>query len=238
MSAALAFTVLWGFGPTYFLRSFLTTREITPVIHLHGAVFVGWIALMVVQAGFVAARRTPLHRTVGRAGMMLAAAVVVVGLLVPVYATSERTNAWFAMDGWARADALFSSASGPMLFAMFATAGFLWRRRPDFHKRMMLLASIAIINAAVARVLDEFGWPIVLGPFGFEAPTGLYLKVSAGVFASGFGNIFVLPFVVALAAYDLRATGRLHRATIVGGVSLILFEPVVRFMIAQMRMYA
>jgi hypothetical protein len=234
-SIALGIAVLWGFGPTYFLRSFITTRDITPFIHVHALLFISWVMLMIVQAVLVAAHRTRIHRQIGKLGTLLAAAVVLIGVLVPILATPARVQAWEALpDPVARFAFVAGNASGPILFGLFVTAGFLWRRRAETHKRLMLLASIAIINAAVARILDDFGWPIVLGPFGFMAPTGPFMRMSS-VSSAGFGNVFVLPFVAALALHDSRRLGRPHLTTIVGGVVLLLFEPVLLFVAAQLR---
>jgi hypothetical protein len=190
---------------------------------------------MLVQTTLVATRRTYVHRRLGLVSMAVAAGVLVTGMLVPFLATSVRWHAWQSLSSFpARADAVVVSCTGPMLFAGFVTAGFLRRGRPELHKRLMLLASIAIINAAVARALDDFGWPIVIGPFGFEAENGLFAFMPA-VFEAGFGNVFILPFVLVLAVYDYRKAGRIHPATIVGALAIAFFEPVVRGVIEQLR---
>jgi hypothetical protein len=80
MAVGLALAVLWGFGPTYFLRPFLHTRDISWVVHVHAFVYIGWISLFLVQATLVARDRTDLHRRLGAVGVVWGALVVVVGI--------------------------------------------------------------------------------------------------------------------------------------------------------------
>jgi dolichyl-phosphate-mannose--protein O-mannosyl transferase len=87
------------------------------------------------------------------------------------------------------------------VFAAFFATAVVKRRESQSHKRWMLLASISVLTAAIAR------WPGVLeyGPLAFFAVTDL--------------------FIVALAAWDLKSRGRLHPATLVGGLVLIASQP-------------
>jgi hypothetical protein len=88
-----------------------------------------------------------------------------------------------------------------LVFPILVGAGFYFRRRPDVHKRLMLLATISILSAAVARL------PYVLsgGPLAFF----------------GLTDLFVLPVVI----YDLISRGRVHRATVWGGLLIIVSQP-------------
>jgi hypothetical protein len=232
-SIVLGIVVLWGFGPTYFLRPWITTRDLSLPIHVHAVVFIGWIVLFIVQAALVSSDRTRVHRRVGTVGLLLAAGVVLIGVVIPIVATQARVQAWRSLPDTAATFSFIASsnASSPILFGVFAAGGFAWRRRPEIHKRLMLLASIAIINAAVARTLDDFGWPIVLGPFGFIAPTGPFMRMSA-LTSAGFLNMWVFPFIGALVLYDIRTTRRVHPVTAIGGILIILFEPLLRLIAA------
>jgi hypothetical protein len=66
MAVALAAAVLWGFAPTYFLRAFITTRDLSLLLHVHGLVFTCWIALFIAQTTLVAKHRMDIHRQLGR----------------------------------------------------------------------------------------------------------------------------------------------------------------------------
>ena len=230
MAVALAVTVLWGFGPTYFFRVFITTRELSPVTHVHGFVFSCWIALLVAQAALISTRRPSLHRRVGAMSVALAAGVVVTGVAVELFATPSLAGNWQAVNGLLASTLfLIETSANHILFGLLVAAAFRWRKRPEIHKRLMVLATLAIMPAAVARVLDEFGWPISIGPFGFEAPDfGLVgLVMPPWLAQAGFLNLIVAPFFAALAAYDLASLRRVHTATALGGLALFLFHPAV-----------
>jgi hypothetical protein len=51
------------------------------LVHIHGALFVSWIFLLVIQNVLVAARRVKWHMTLGILGVILAPLVVVFGVL-------------------------------------------------------------------------------------------------------------------------------------------------------------
>jgi len=51
----------------------------------------------------------------------------------------------------------------------------------------MSLATIAVMDAPIARMLDDFGWPLVVGPFRFEAPNGPLLTLFGPLFGFGPG---------------------------------------------------
>jgi hypothetical protein len=88
-----------------------------------------------------------------------------------------------------------------VVFPVLFGSALWWRRRADVHKRLVILATLELATAALAR------WPGIgpLGPIGFFAATDL--------------------FVVALAVYDLAGRGRVHPATLWGGAFLIGSQP-------------
>jgi hypothetical protein len=100
MAGALAAAVLWGFAPTFFLRPFITTRDLSALLLVHGFVFTAWIALFIVQTILVARHRTDLHRVLGALGIVLAVTVVAIGIAVGMTGWGPaRRAAWGALDG-------------------------------------------------------------------------------------------------------------------------------------------
>lgn len=200
MAVAFLFIVFAGFARTYYLRPYFGTPQLTPLLHLHGLIFTSWIVLLLAQTALVAAKRTHLHRRLGWAGAALAVLMLLVGTTTAVVRAKEGA----APPGAASPLAFLTIPLGDMLvFALLIGAGFYYRRRLDVHKRLMLLATIAILPAAVARLPFDFIQRV--GPLAFF----------------GLPDLFVL--VVLL--YDLLTRGRPHRATVWGGLLVIASHP-------------
>jgi hypothetical protein len=200
MTVAMFITVLAGFGPTYYFSSISSsTAVLTPALHVHGAVFTTWMVLLVVQSTLISAGRVDLHRRLGVAGAVLGACM----MLLAAYVAITRFRGGFLTlgpefpAGMLLAIALATVVVFPVLFG----SALLLRGRADFHKRLVLLATMELLIAAVARL------PVInsLGPPAFFGVTDL--------------------FVVALVVYDLSTRGRIHPATLWGGIFLIASEP-------------
>lgn len=205
MAGLLLVLVLLGFSRTLYLRSFFDVRPLTFWVWVHGIALTAWFVGLVLQTTLVATRRVDVHRRFGWALAALAAIVfgtstwITLGTVPAMIATGLDSNVVQALAprvAWGN----YSSA---LTFALLVGAAVVMRRDAQAHKRLMLLASIAIITPALARILQ---WPI----FGADAS----FFVAAAVVGS-----FVLVGVVA--AHDLATQKRLHRATLVGGATLI-----------------
>ena len=206
MSAAFLLLVFAGFARSYYLKPYFgTPPALTPLLHLHGLLFSSWLVLLLAQTALVAAKRTPLHRRLGWLGAGLAVLMVLVG----TYTGVVRAKVVDLPPGTPSPLAFLTIPLGDMLvFALLVGAAFHYRRRTDVHKRLMLLATLALIPAAVARL-----------PFDF------FLQGGPWVF-------FGIPdlFVVVMLVYDLFTRGRPHRATVLGGLLLVASHPL-RFVV-------
>lgn len=161
MATALGLTVVAGFASTYYLRFFtdgpratLTGGPFTPLVHVHGVLFTAWVLLFIVQTALVASRRVAMHRRLGIAGAVLAAAMVVAGTFIAI-ASAARGSAPAGVDPLAF---LVIPLFDMILFATFITAALARRRDREAHKRLMLLAYISIVVAAVARLPGVCHW--------------------------------------------------------------------------------
>jgi hypothetical protein len=204
MSIALAATVFAGFARTYYLRllsggpsATLSGGPFTPLVHAHGALFTAWVVLFVVQTALISSRRVAVHRRLGIAGAVLAGAMVVAGTLTGI-TTAQRGGSAPGMDPLAF---LIIPLVDMVLFAGFVIAALARRRDKEAHKRLMLLAYVTIVVAAVARLPGV----IALGPPGF------------------FG--LALLFVVAGVVYDFVSRRRVHPVYLWGGALLVVSIP-------------
>ena len=161
-SVAVIATVFLAFARSYFLRSRYFSTPLAPIAKVHGAIFLSWVLLFLLQTVLVARHRTDLHRKLGVVGLVLAVAMVVAGTAIAIVSLRYHFAA-----GNQRALSFFAIPMGNMLiFPILVAAAFVWRRRPETHQRLMLLATISVIDAAVAR------WPLAImsnGPVAFFA---------------------------------------------------------------------
>lgn len=193
MSGFLLFVVVGGFAPTFSLRAWFQTTELPIYLHVHGAVLTAWYALAFVQPCLVALGKTHWHRRLGVAAVLVALALVAVSTVV----LSNFPSRHLAEDGAAALGLIFfANVAVLILFVTFVGAALLARRRPETHKRLMMLASLSIVGPAAARWAD----------FGFLP------GVPRPAFSIG---CYVLLTVVTL-GHDLVATKRVHPATAYG----------------------
>ncbi|QDH71093.1 hypothetical protein [Marilutibacter alkalisoli] len=201
MAWAMLVVVFIGFSRSFFLRPLFPDHAAASetIFFVHGAVFAAWFVLLVVQTSLVANERIGVHRRIGPFGALLAVAMLVLGL-------------WGSLVAAARPEGFVAVPVPPLqflaipifdvgLFTVFVALALGQRRNPQAHKRWMLLATINLLAAAIAR------WPGVLdyGPPAFWGLTDL--------------------FIVALALWDFRSRGRLHPVTLWGGLAIILSQP-------------
>ena len=136
-----------GFSTTYFIPGPRGTLNIPWIVHVHGWTAMAWVFLLVAQVVLVRSGRSRLHRQVGKAAIPLAIGVWGSGIAVGIWVAgrdlpSQGETAYEAFGG------TFNSLS---LFLSLVIAAVLLRRKPDWHKRLMLLAMIAVLWPAWFR---------------------------------------------------------------------------------------
>ena len=193
MALAMAAAIFAGFAPTWFLRAYFQPPEaLSPLRIIHGVAFTLWVALFVTQTSLVAAHRRDIHRKLGWWGAGLAVVMLVLGWTLAVQKLREGATPIPEIS-----PAVFFSlpTAGLVAFALLVVLGILNRKRSDYHKRYLLVATIVLLAPAIAR-LPHMGPPPV-----FFALTDIFL--------------------LALIAYDFYQRGRVHRATWIGAALLI-----------------
>ncbi len=197
---AMLFVVYVGFARSFFLRPWFPDHPAPsePIFLVHGVAFAAWCVLLLLQPSLVAVGRTHLHRKVGVAGAVLAAAMVVLGLVGA--ATAAHRPGGFVGIPVPPLQFLIIPFGDIVLFGAFVALAIARRRDPQAHKRWMVLATVNLLSAAWAR------WPgLVPNPLLF------------------FG--LADAFIVALAIWDFRSRGRLHAVTKWGGIVVIASQP-------------
>ena len=140
--------VALGFGVTYVLPMARRSFSAPWFVHLHGAFALGWIALLIAQAHLVRITRTPLHRRLGQAALPLAVLVWASGIATGVWAAARD----LPQQGTAATSSLGGTVTGLSLYLSLAIAAVATRRRPDWHKRLIMLATIQLLWPAFFRL--------------------------------------------------------------------------------------
>ncbi|HEU0285213.1 MAG TPA: hypothetical protein VFR52_08735 [Sphingomicrobium sp.] len=198
--AAIAFS---GFFMTYWLQVARGTFTGSPMLHLHGLLFSLWTLFFLSQAVLMANGNRRNHRKWGLLGISLATAMLFTGLAVAIQGLQARLDA-----GYGDAARAFSIVpiTGILLFAGLVTAAISNLKRPEWHKRLMLVATAGILQAAVARfffLAATGGGGPGMRP-GIGPPNAVENTMVAGV--------IVASLVVAAMIHDWRSYGRVHPA--------------------------
>lgn len=186
--------VLIGFWPYW--RTAGTAGPPRPwLVHLHAAVFTGWMALLLAQVLLVRQRQIQLHRRLGQAGIYYGVVVFLMGLVVTAVAPAVHVlrQEW-SLDQ--AAGFVIYPAGDMVLFGSLFAAAVLNRKRPEIHKRCILLATVALMFAPVAR------W---VGPAGALPLLAVWLS----------------PALIATAA-DWHRMRRVHPALLIGTAWLLV----------------
>jgi hypothetical protein len=175
------------------------------VIHFHGMLFFTWTLYFAFQTWLAASGRTVRHRALGLIGVSLATAMTIFGFLAAVNAMKRS-----AAIGQTDAGIAFAVVplSGILFFAVVFTLAVAAKGRPETHKRLMLLAGISILDAAVARWFLTF-----LAPPGPPGPPPVEVTIVPALIA------YLL--LVAAIIFDWRTRGRPHPVYIYGGAALV-----------------
>ena len=199
MTAAIVATAFAGFSRSYYLRSHFHPEPLTPLLRVHGAIFTSWLVLLTVQTLLVAAGRVRQHRALGVVGAALAAAIIWTGTTTALHIARET---WHGPPDLEPLTFLVVPLGDMLLFLILVGAGLILRRRPEAHKRLMILASVGLLPAAIGRLpLDILrgGQPVVYA----------------------LTDLLMLPCV----AFDLFTRGRPHPATLSAAGLLIASQP-------------
>jgi hypothetical protein len=200
-SLYLAVLTVAGFARSFFFSHWMAqspnTPEVGRLLITHGLFFTVWMGLLVVQPVLIATRRRELHKKLGWAGAGLALAMLILGNLAAVAGMHGGFKG--LGDPYAFYSVPFFAIQG---FAILVALGVLWRNRAETHKRLMLLASIVVVEAAVAR--------IELAPIAAGAPFTFFIG----------GDLLI----VAGMAYDKLSRGRIHPVWIWGGIGVALSQ--------------
>ena len=212
MSIAMLLAVLIGFARTFFLKPmFPQAQEFAAqetIFYVHGILFTAWMLLLIGQALLIRSNNVQAHRQIGPFGAALATAIIVIGLYGALVAAARPGG--FVGVPIPPQQFLVVPLFDLVMFAAFVAWAIARRNDPQSHKRLMLFATINILEAAFARYPVD----IVQNYFPFSN----FLAADL--------------FIVAIIVWDLVSMKKLHRITIIATVLTLLVQ-VARFMIME-----
>ena len=197
MAGIVLVLVAVGFARTYFLAGVFRAHLPALIIHIHGAAFTAWVLLLIAQVSLVSAGRVDIHRRIGLAGFSLAALMVVLGFLA---ATNALTRGMIPPQFPFDAKTFYAIPLGDIaMFGALILFAYRARTNPTAHKRLILLATIALMDAPTGRP-------------PFTAITG----------RPHMDSVFIWALVLLMVTYDLWSLHKLHKATLWGGLFLVI----------------
>lgn len=197
-----------GFTPSYWFPLLTGASTVPAILHVHAAVFYGWLGLFVLQAHLVDSGRVARHRELGVAGVSLATAMVFVGFAAAVH--SMRIGESQGFGDQVRGFSVIP-ITGILFFAGLVAVALLNVRRPDVHRRLMLIATVSILNAAVGRLfLLAVGAPL---PTAAAPPPPIVITLVPALLA----DLLLVPALV----HDRLRLGRVHPTYWIGGAALL-----------------
>jgi hypothetical protein len=203
MAAVALVVVLIGFARTYFLAGLFWAPLPNLLVHIHGAAFTLWIILFITQILLVSARRVDLHRRLGLLGFVLAVVMILLGTVT----ASDRLARHVAQPGTETVEevrAFYAVPLGDMLmFSTFVYFGYHNRFQPAVHKRLMLFATLSLLDAGFDRwpVFDPYPLPLV-------------------------HLICFTPLLLLMIGYDWWSTGRVQRLTIWSAIFMVVVQQI------------
>ncbi len=148
MSLVMAALVIWGFSRTVDNALFHANPPRPRLLWIHGAAFSTWVVFFILQSALVRVRKVSVHRLLGWFGTALAAAMVVLGFTIAVVMARFDTVVLHQKG----ADAFLSIPFLDMIvFGACVGMAIYWRKRPEFHRRLVFIASCQLMDAAIGR---------------------------------------------------------------------------------------
>lgn len=203
-AVAAAVVTVVGFSPTFFARP-VSLPALPSLVVWHGVVFSGWLVAYVLQSALITVKRRNLHRALGYWFVGLGVAMTALGLVTAVESVRRGAGAGVVDDPRVFMVIPFFDF---VLFAGFLGAGYLWRRSPETHKRLMLLATIDLIGPAMARMAQHSSRPLFSEHFPMWGFAGM------------------MGFIAVAAVYDVATRRRVHPAYLWGASVLTASGPI------------
>jgi hypothetical protein len=215
MAGIFVLIAFGGFIPSYWLRLANGSIHVPPIIHVHGFLLFSWTVFYFFQAALISSGRTVKHQAWGLAGIALF--TLLCSSIIATQATVLKLDDAHGLGDASRRFSAVVLLGLIVMIGMFAAA-IANVRKPEVHKRLMLVLMAGMMTPAIARVFIALLAP----PGAADGPPPPFVAVPPGFVA--------MLLIVAAIIYDWRTRGRPHKAYIYGGLvtlaELLLLVPI------------
>jgi hypothetical protein len=208
MAGVFAVIAFAGFTPSYWAKVASGTFTAAPIYHIHGLLLFSWFCFYFAQTALVASGRTMNHRTWGMAGIALFSVMLCSTAALEINSMNAADHAGFGDAGRRFAVVTFTTIA--LLMVLFAAA-IANVRRPDVHKRLMLLVMVVLVQPAVARM-----FALLFATPGAHGPPPLMATLPVAFVA----DILIIVAIV----HEWRTRGRPHDVYLYGGLFVLAFQ--------------
>jgi hypothetical protein len=143
-----------GFARSYIVPVMGGTFTGRTALHIHGAVFMLWIVTCIAQPFLVERKMVQVHRKVGIYGFVLAGIVFLMGIYIAI----SSAHVHIAQGDMEVVKDLLIPLTDMVLFPVFVILSILSLKKPEAHKRFIVLSTLSILPAATGRMLSLFTW--------------------------------------------------------------------------------
>jgi hypothetical protein len=147
MALLIVAVVVYGFSFTVNANLFHPPSSRPAILYVHAALFTGWLVFLIVQSALVRARHVKVHKKLGWFGLVMGVAMPLVGVATAIAMNRLRLRAGDATVAAFLIIPFWDMVSFSVTFAL----AFYWRTKPEFHRRLILMASCALTAAAFGR---------------------------------------------------------------------------------------
>ena len=152
------------------------------------------------QSSLVSARKVAIHRKLGYAAIALVLTMIALGIATAIHSAQRG----FSPPGAPPPLIFMVIPMGDLtVFIVLIALAFWYRNRPETHKRLMIIGTLAILPPATARILFHFA--------------------AAGVLPLSYGAAFLV--MLGCMLYDYINHQRVHPAYIWGSLFFVVSVP-------------
>lgn len=198
MAIFMAAIVVIGFSTHWTMGR--SSFMVSPIFHVHALAFMGWVALFVVQTRLGTRGPVELHRRLGWLGVGWTVLLIVMGFWLTAHVVSTGQSPFIFLPQYF----LIANPLSIFCFAALTWWAVRMRRRTDWHSRLHICAMAAIMGPAIGRLL----------PLPLLIPNAFDIAFLAGMIFPAIGMV-----------RDLRRSGRVHPAWLLGALSILAVIP-------------